>query len=95
MGLFLTGLCSPVVDAALGEANEDNNHQSEDKVRPVIEEPGEQLGHGGLVVDLLTPGDQEGDGQGDGDQGAEHEDGGGHQPELGAGHLDQALVPAL
>ena len=64
-------------------------------MRPVVQEPSKQLGHGGLVVNLLAPGDKEGDGERDGDEGAEHEDGNSHQPELEAGHLNQALIPAL
>ena len=79
----------------MGEANQHHNHQPQDKVRPVVQESSEQLGHGGLVVNLLAPGDEEGDGERDGDEGAEHEDGAGHQPELEAGHLDQALIAAL
>ena len=61
-------------------------------MRTMVQEPGKQLRHGGLVVDPLVASDQEGDGEGDGDQGAEHKGGERHQPELGAGQLDQAVI---
>ena len=44
------------------------------------------------MVDPLVASDQEGDGEGDGDQGAEHKGGERHQPELGAGQLNQAVI---
>ena len=54
---------SPAVDSILRDADQHYNDQSQDKLRPMVEEGREVLGHYRLLQRLLIVSDEVGDGE--------------------------------